>query len=66
MVWDWSAWRRTRRQAGQCADLFGWKAMPFALEDLDSNLLQKLILAWTLDSLKKHCVMVCYLCEHIG
>ena len=39
--------------------------MPFALEDLDSNLLQKLMLAWTLDSLKKHSVMVSYLCEHI-
>lgn len=50
---------------GRCADLLGWKAMPFALEDLDSNLLQKLMLAWILVSLKKHCVMVCYLCEHV-
>ena len=39
--------------------------MPFALEDLDSNLLQELMLACSLDALKKHSVMVCYLCEHV-
>ena len=39
--------------------------MPFALEDLDSNFRQQLILAWILDGLKKQRVMVCYLCEHV-